>query len=297
MTEPKLDIYQIITDRMIERIQTEQKLPWKIPWRMSSSGQPRNLITKKPYRGINVWILSNPLYSSPYWLTYKQAKQLKGTVRKGEKGTPVVYWHWFEKKNAKDSDKSERIPMLRYYTVFNVEQCDDINYPKPEAAPANELGSLDDAEQIINNMPKKPQITFAEARAYYSPSLDKVNMPKKETFDSLPEFYSVFFHELVHATGHESRCARMKSLNDWNRFGSDPYAKEELVAEMGAAFLCGVVGISPDVEDNNLAYLQSWIAQLKNDKKLLVQAAGQAQKAVDFILGKVAEPEVSENDE
>lgn len=297
MADKKPDIYQVITDRMIERIKSEKKLPWKMPWKMygTDKGQPRNLITKKPYRGINVWILSNPFYSSPYWLTYKQAQQLKGTVKKGEKGTPVVYWHWFEKK-AVEGKKGEHIPLLRHYTVFNVDQCENIDYPKPEAAPVNELGSLEEAERIINNMPNKPLITFTEARAYYSPSLDKVNMPKKETFVALPEFYSTFFHELVHSTGHETRCGRMKTLNDWNKFGSDPYAKEELVAEMGAAFLCGVVGISPDVEDSNVAYIQGWIEQLKDDKKLLVQAAAQAQKAADFILGTVEEP-VSEDDE
>jgi antirestriction protein ArdC len=291
MADKKLDIYQIITDRMIDRILTESKLPWTMPWKSygSDGGYPRSLISKKPYRGINVWLLSNSIYSAPYWLTYKQAAQLKGTVRKGEKGTPVVYWHWFEKKGALGQE--ERIPVLKYYTVFNVEQCDGVEYPKPEQVPVNDGGSIEAAERILNNMPNKPEITFNEARAYYSPANDRVNMPKKESFRSIPEFYSIFFHELTHSTGHSSRCGRMKTLNDWNRFGSDPYAKEELVAEMGASFLCGVAGIQAEVEDTSVAYLQGWVEKLKNDKKLLVQASAQAQKAADFILGNKAESE------
>lgn len=281
----KTDIYEIITERIISRIETEGALPWQQPWKnyQGVSGQPRNFVTKKPYRGCNVWILTAANYRSPYWLTFKQAQSLGGNVKKGEKGVPVIYWQWIEKK---DSDK-ERIPFLKYFTVFNVEQCEGFEIPKLDETPVNTDAGFDAAEGIIENMKNRPTIRFNAHSAYYSPAEDLVAVPAKEDFKSTAEFYNTTFHELIHSTGHSSRCARMKTLQDWNRYGSDPYAKEELVAEMGASFLCGVAGIESKVEDNSVAYLQGWISRLKGDKKLLIQASAQAQRAADYVLGTI----------
>lgn len=291
MAHSKVDIYEIITQRMIQRIETEGILPWKQPWKnyLSENGQPQNLVSRKAYRGANVWILSAMGYASPFWVTFQQAQKLGGSVKKGEKGTPVVYWFWFEKDKESQTKKKDRVPVLRYYTVFNVEQCEGITIPSLAEKPANDPGSIETCEQILAAMPNKPRITYNEARAYYSPVNDAVNLPKKESFNALPEFYATFFHELIHATGHSNRCARFKTLEEWNRFGSDPYAKEELVAEMGATFLCGIAGIQAQTEDNSVAYIKGWISRFKEDKKLLVHAAGQAQKGADFILGTTFE--------
>jgi antirestriction protein ArdC len=281
----RADIYQIITDRIISRIETEGQLPWQQPWANYNgiSGQPQNFITKKPYRGCNVWILSACKFNSPYWLTFKQAQSLGGTVKKGEKGIPVVYWQWIEKK-SKDSE-GDRIPLLKYFTVFNIDQCEGFEKPELDQKEPNQVAGFERAEEIVQQMPNRPELRLDASSAYYSPASDIVHVPSKESFTSVAEFYNTTFHELIHATGHSTRCARMKTLQDWHRYGSDPYAKEELVAEMGASFLCGVSGISPKVEDNSLAYLQGWISRIRGDKKLLIQASAQAQKAADFILG------------
>lgn len=278
----KADVYQVITDRIISRIETEGRLPWSQPWRnyLSHTGQPQNLVSKKPYRGINVWVLSAQGFASPFWLSFRQARQLGGTVRKGQKGTPVVFWLWTE--NA----AGEEFAVPRYSTVFNAEQCDGLGGHLPalvESQP-NTTGSTGECDRIVADMPTAPAITHNEA-AYYSPAQDRVNVPRKESFQDLPRYYATTFHELAHSTGHPSRLDRSQGGTAWGKFGSDPYAKEELVAEMTAAFLCGVANIQPDVEDQSVAYLQGWVSRLKGDSKLLVQAAAQAQRAADFILG------------
>lgn len=293
--EKKQNIYEIITERIIHRIETEGRLPWSKPWKnyLSTTGSPQNIVTKKPYRGINTWVLSSMGYKSPFWLTYKQALAIGGNVKKGEKGSPVVYWLWVDKtKNGKpvvsSTGRIESIPCPKYYTVFNLEQCENIEIPSLsnlEEKPVNDLGSLEACEAILQAMPQKPEITFNESQAYYSPSKDLVNMPRKDSFKDLPSFYATFFHELTHSTGHESRCARKIGNETWGSFGSEPYAKEELVAEMGSAYLCAHANIEADIEDQSVAYLQGWISRLRKDPKLLIQAGAQAQKACDFILG------------
>jgi antirestriction protein ArdC len=184
--------------------------------------------------------------------------------------------------------------MLRYYTVFNVSQCDGLDESKiPVLAKRyNEIEALEQCETVIEHMPKRPVITYHEQRAYYSPSSDYVNMPRKESFDGSAEYYSTLFHELTHSTGHETRVNRKGvsgSDGSWSAFGSTPYAKEELVAEMGASFLCGICEIENKTIDNSAAYIKSWLHKLKDDKKMVIIAAAQAQKAVDFILGKKLE--------
>ena len=285
-----MDVYEIITDRIIEKLEAGT-IPWHKPW-SGGDGIPKNLITKKEYRGINVFMLGVSGWGSSYWLSYKQAQELGGCVKKGEKGTPVVFWKWLTSKKEDESDE-KNFPMLRYYTVFNVEQTEGIDEKKiPSLAiKYNKIERLEQCEAITANMPKKPMLTFNEQRAYYSPTLDYVNMPKRKTFTSSEEYYSTLFHELTHSTGHASRVNR-KGIDcpdgSWSSFGSVPYAKEELVAEMGASFLCGICQVENKTIDNSAAYIKSWLRKLKDDKKMVIMAAAQAQKAVDFILGKPA---------
>jgi len=276
----KIDVYQIVTDRIIGMLESGV-VPWHKPW-ATSDAPPTNLVSKKPYRGLNVWLLGCAGYASPYWVSYKQATELGGQVRKGEKSSLVVFWTQFETEDKVTKEK-KKIPMLRYYNVFNVQQCDGIDYPKPEEAKRIDFNPIEEAEKLVVNMQKKPVITHNEQQAYYSRAEDKVNMPIKESFDKVENYYSVLFHELTHATGHESRLGRLQ--NSTSGFGSTSYAKEELVAEMGASYLCATAGIVDRTIDNSSAYIASWLKKLKDDKKLVVSAAGQAQKAVDFILG------------
>jgi len=181
------------------------------------------------------------------------------------------------------ADDAQKIPMLRYYHVFNVAQCDGIeNLPEP-AIETTPISPPNKPEEIALFMPRRPEIKCGMRRAYYSPSADIVGMPDKTHFASEAAYHATLFHELTHATGHPTRLNR-PTVTETAGFGSDPYSKEELIAEMGAAFLCGQAGIESTLE-NSVAYLAGWLEQLRNDKTLIIQAAAQAQKAADFILG------------
>lgn len=287
-------VYQVITDRVMDLLK-QGVVPWQKPW-SSAEAMPRNLISRKPYRGVNVFLLHALGYESPFWVTFKQAQSLGGNVRKGEKACPVVFWKWLD---VESDGEQERIPLLRYYSVFNVAQCDGITAPVIEGT-KREHSPIESAEQIVAAMPKKPVIQHGGSRACYSPSLDRVAMPQAETFATSQDYYCTLFHELTHATGHETRLNRKGvsgSEGEWSAFGSTPYAREELVAEMGAAFLCGHAGIVERTIENSAAYVASWLERLKDDVRLVVTAAAQAQKAADFILdvkhGETSESEVA----
>ena len=278
-------VYQVITDRITALLE-KGVVPWQKSWN-SDEQAPQNLISRKPYRGVNAFLLGAMQYSSPFWLTYKQAQGLGGYVKKGEKSCPIVFWTWLEMEHQKTGEK-KRIPMLRFYSVFNVAQCEGITVPALPPV-ARDHSRVEAAESIIAAMPKRPEIKQGLAKAFYSPSGDFVGMPALAEFKTAEDYYSVLFHELTHSTGHQSRLNRKGvsgSEGNWSAFGSTPYAKEELVAEMGAAFLCGEVGISERTIDNSAAYVASWLQRLKDDAKLVVQAAAQAQKAADWVLGK-----------
>ena len=271
-------VYEQITDRIISMLE-KGTVPWQKPWKVAT-GLPRNLISKKPYRGINIFLLHAMSYESPYWVTFRQAQELGGTVRKGEKACPVVFWKQLEVEDKKTGEV-EKIPLLRFFYVFNVSQCDGLkNIPAPVESPATVSTT---AEEIVAMMPKRPEIKHGLAKAFYSPGADIVAMPDRARFETEAGYFATLFHDLTHATGAKSRLNR-PTLTESAGFGSNPYCKEELIAEMGAAFLCGQAGIENTME-NSAAYLQNWLEQLQNDKKLIVQAAAQAQKATDFILG------------
>jgi antirestriction protein ArdC len=283
----KADAFQVITDRIIGLLETGT-VPWQKPWK-GGAGMPKNLISKKEYRGINTFLLHAMMYENPYWLTFNQAKQLGGHVKQGEKACPIVFWKFLEADDAESPTGKKRIPLLRYYSVFNLAQCEGIPVDKLPVIDGGkrEHTPIAAAEQIVAAMPKRPAIESKWQRAFYSPKQDFVGMPAPETFRSAEDYYSVLFHELTHATGHESRLNRKGvsgSNGEWSPFGSQSYSQEELVAEMGAAFLCGQVGIVERTIDNSAAYISSWLQRLKDDRKLVIYAAAQAQKAADFIL-------------
>jgi antirestriction protein ArdC len=283
----KNQTYDRITDRIIALLE-QGSVPWHRPWK-ARTGLPRNAITKKPYRGINVFLLIAMMYESPLWLTFRQVSRLGGSVRKGEKACPVVFWKQlaFEDK-ASGEEKKKRL--LRFYHVFNVAQCDGLKIStEPVQASVN---GIIKPEEIVAHMPHPPLLKHGMTHAYYSPREDCVGLPPRERFERSEDYYSTVFHELVHSTGHEKRLKRT-TLTESAGYGSNPYCKEELIAEMGAAFLCGLAEIGERTIDNSAAYLKGWLEQLRNDKTLIVQAATQAQKAADFILGKSEPTEVT----
>jgi antirestriction protein ArdC len=296
-TTAKPNVYQIVTDRILASLKSGV-IPWEKPWTAPTypGGRlPRNFKTGREYRGINVFLLWSSPYSSPFWLTFKQAQDLKGNVRKGEKGTQIVFYKQLATRTAKDqkpsdaadSEKAERAPfVLTYHTVFNVEQCENLQIPAQEpVTPQDEVETDQTCEAIVNAWESRPTLhlnSSTEHRAYYRPGTDAVHMPARSRFVDAPHYYSTLFHELVHSTGHETRLARTFG----ERFGDDLYSKEELVAETGAAFLCAIAGIGNDRTDRNTtAYIQNWISRLEQDNRLIVTAAAAAQKAVDLITG------------
>jgi antirestriction protein ArdC len=283
----KNQTYDRITDRITTLLE-QGTVPWHKTWK-ARTGLPRNFVSQKPYRGINVFLLIAMSYESPLWLTFRQVSRLGGSVRKGEKACPVVFWKQttFEDK-ASGEQKKKRL--LRFYHVFNMAQCDGLkNCTAPVETPEN---GICQPEDIVTQMPQPPLVKHGMTHAFYSPREDCVGLPARERFEREDYYYSTLFHELVHATGHETRLKR-STLTESAGFGSNPYCKEELIAEMGAAFLCGQAEIAERTIDNSAAYLKGWLEQLRQDKMLIVQAAAQAQKATDFIIGRKAESEAA----
>ncbi|MGH7812580.1 MAG: ArdC family protein [Candidatus Binataceae bacterium] len=286
-----MDIYAIITEKIINLLE-QGIVPWRRPW--TSAGLPRNLVSKKPYRGINNFLLSASKYVSPFWLTYRQANELGSHVRKGEESTMVVFWKVENVKheggdadNEETEEKGRRRFLLRYYRVFNVEQCElpQTVLDKLPKIETHEHDPIDAAEKIVAAMPKRPEIEHAGSKAYYSAHADQITMPPRELFTSAEEYYATLFHEMTHSTGHQSRLARQTIL-EMAPFGSGTYSKEELCAEMGAAYLCAEAGISTAVIGNQAAYVAGWLGKLRDDRKLLIYAAAQAQRAADFVLNR-----------
>lgn len=293
-------VYQIITDLIIEELK-KGVIPWRKPWKAGE--WPKNFKTKKRYRGINVPILASKNYISPYWLTFKQVNELGGRIKKGEKGTVIVFWRLLEVKGDEEDspevvaeEEKRFIPLLRYYRVWNLEQTEGIEYEKEHKA-KKEIEILDEAERIISDMPDKPIIKFGGKKAFYTPSTDTVQIPEREYFHSVTGFYGTIFHELGHSTGHQKRLNR-PGISNFDYFGSHQYSKEELVAEMTAAFLLGHLGFWEDPEiKNSAAYIDGWLEKLEKDPRFVVQAAAQAQKAVDYILNVKTEDEAEDDEE
>ena len=276
-------VYEIVTEQIVEQLENGVA-PWRKPWRTEL---PVNLVSGKAYRGLNVFLLGCQGYGSRYWLTFNQAAKLGGHVRKGERSSLVTFWHIGEEKIIRDSDGNQRKSkpfLLRFYHVFNVEQTEGIADKLGLTGASPRVPDLEQCEAIVSGMPNPPK-REQDCRAWYRPSTDTVGMPARGLFNSPEEYYSTLFHELTHSTGHASRVGR-EGIEQLNTFGSESYSREELIAEMGAAMLCGMTGIEQATIQNSAAYLKTWIERLKSDSRLLVTAASAAQKASDYILGK-----------
>ena len=288
MTEIK-DVYSRITNRIVADLEQGVR-PWMKPW---STGQAAGRISRPlrhngiPYQGINVVMLWSAAtekgYASPLWLTFKQALEQGGAVRKGEKGELVVYANRLTRTETDDKgEESQReIPFLKGYTVFNAEQCDGLpaRFSATAAPPAQPPSArLAAAERFFSHT--GADIREGGLRAYYSPQTDHIQLPPFVTFRDAESHAATTAHELTHWTKHDSRLARDFGRK---RFGDEGYATEELVAELGAAFLAADIGITPEVREDHAAYIASWLTALKDDKRLIFSAAAHAQRAVDFL--------------
>lgn len=279
------DIYELITARFIEQLK-KGTVPWQKPWM-----GVQNIVSKKPYRGINALILGGSEFQSPYWLTFKQAHDLGGKVKKGEKATPVIYYKLFEKRDDHgnlvlgSNGRPIRIPFIRWSNAFNLDQTEGIAPPaQTQPVVQNPLHPLEKAAKIVEEAKICP-IYHTGFAAVYSPGEDVIRMPAQKTFRSPESYYQTLFHEMTHSTGHASRLDR-EGVTLPIKFGSERYSKEELIAELGASFLSNEAGILNQVQfDNSAAYLGSWIEKFQNDPKMIFTASSQAQRSTDFILG------------
>ena len=274
-------VYEIVTEQVIEQLESGVA-PWRKPWRTE---MPCNLLSQKPYRGLNVFLLASQGYASRHWLTFNQANKLGGKIKQGEHSSLVTFWQIGEERENTEGKKTRPF-LLRYYRVFNLCQTEGIAEKLGLRESPLPVASIEQCEAIVAAMPNAPRTEKSNA-AWYRPSTDTVGMPARGLFSSSEEYYSTLFHELTHSTGHASRIGR-EGIEILNTFGSESYSKEELVAEMGAAMLCGVTGIAPATLQNSAAYLKTWIERLKSDSRLLVSAASAAQKAADYIRGESA---------
>lgn len=283
------DVYSRITNSIITQLENGVK-PWYQPWKNGAGNVTRPLRANGvPYQGINVLMLWSEAmargYAAPIWMTFKQALELKAHVRKGERGNLVVFASTLNRSDidAETGEQEERaIPFMKGYTVFNVEQIDGLPahyYAKPETPqPAAQRIAHADVFTAATGA----DIRHGGNRAFYSPAYDRVQMPPFESFPEALDYYATLIHELTHWTRHEKRLNRDFGQK---RFGDEHYAMEELVAELGAAFLCADLGLAPDAREDHAAYIASWLKVLKDDKRAIFTAAAHAQRAADFLHG------------
>jgi antirestriction protein ArdC len=285
------DVYAKVTDAIVASLEAGTK-PWQKSWKAGTApvGFARPIRSNgQPYQGVNVLLLWSAAaaagYVNPQWMTYKQAQELGGNVRKGEKASLVVYANRIEKstKNEAGEDEAGSFFMMRGYSVFNVEQIDGLPARFATVAPAPITPAAQVATRArVDAFIRATQATIRHGgdRAFYSPAHDLVQMPQPTAFVDGDAYYATLAHELTHWTSHADRCARTLG----KRFGDEAYAVEELVAELGAAFLCASLGIGDAPREDHASYLASWLRILKADKKAIFTAASAAQKAADYLL-------------
>ncbi|MDR4470897.1 MAG: zincin-like metallopeptidase domain-containing protein [Nitrospira sp.] len=283
------DVYTRVTDRIMADLEQGVR-PWVKPW---SAEHSAGKITRPlrhngtPYSGINILMLWSAAiaggFAAPIWMTFKQALELNAHVRKGEKGSLVVYANSITRKETDDATGEEtdrEIHFMKGYTVFNVEQIDGLPahyYAKPEPR-FSPIQRIEHAEGFFRNT--KADIRHGGTRAYYAQEPDYIRMPPFEAFDSAESYYATLAHECTHFTKHPSRLARDFGRKTW---GDEGYAEEELVAELGAAFLCADLELSLTPREDHAAYVAHWLTVLKNDKRAIFRAAAHAQRAADFL--------------
>ena len=277
-----MNVYKIVTDKIISQLE-KGNIPWKKPWSNTLTNLAFNRVTKKPYSLINQLML---LHSGEY-ASLKQWSSIGGRIKKGEKSEMVVFWKMnvIEEKNSDGTTYEKTIPVLKYYNVFHISQVEGVEPLKIE----NVNEKIQKAEEIILEYIEAEQevsenfgIEFGGNKACYIPSKDVIQMPIIENFINNEEYYSTLFHEIIHSTGHEIRLNRPLDGYYENASG---YAKEELIAEIGAMMLCETVGINnKSTTNNNIAYIMSWKKKLEDDPKLIISAAGKAEKALEYII-------------
>lgn len=281
MSAEKFNIYEAITNRIIEQLEGGI-IPWHKPWNGVASGA-YNRVSKKPYSLLNQMLLKH----DGEYATYKQWSDLGGNVRKGEKSEIVVFWKILNVEEVKDGKTEQKsIPLLKYINVFHVSQVDGV---EPKTTKLIEHNPIEEAEQIKNNYADRENIRIEELvtdRAFYSPVKDYIQVPCKEQYNDIMEFYSTLFHEMIHSTGHKDRLKRLDCSVKFAGFGTEDYSKEELVAEIGSAFLMNHIGIETiNTFKNSAAYIQNWLKVLRNDNRFIVSASSKAEKAMKYILG------------
>lgn len=289
MANAKQNVYDIVTNRIIDLITNSNKLVWQRSWQGNLA--PMNYVSKKPYRGFNRMLCSH-LFDNPYFMTFNQIRKAGGKIIKGQKSVPIIYWNWLYldangKKVKDEKDAVKKLPFLRYFNVFNATQIEGIDFVYPKIEKVSEKKRIEKCEAVVKNLQDNKGLKIdneGKGRAFYRPSSDSVHLPLFKTFKSSEAYYSVMFHELVHWTGHSKRLNRELDTKLCS-FGDTDYSKEELVAEMGASFICEELQIANEQTNiNSAAYLKGWLGALKSDTKMLVQAGAKAQKAVDYIL-------------
>jgi antirestriction protein ArdC len=293
--------YEAITKVIIEALK-RGVVPWQKPWNApKGNALPHNAATGHRYKGLNVFNLwavgALGGYSTQAWVTYKQATQLGGYVRKGESATLVQFWKFEKKRTGEIDEDGEEILkprfLIKFPRVFNVDQCEGLKLPKRELVSAEideDYDAVQAAEHIIESYTGREHqgpafTTNGGDRAFYSPDKDSIHVPKASQYEGADEYYSTVFHELVHSTGHRSRLKRLDDDAGPSHFGSEKYSKEELVAEFGNAFLSAEVGIDSTI-DNSASYINGWLKAIQGDYTLALFAAGKAQKAADHVLSK-----------
>lgn len=280
-------VYQIVTDQIVKSIEANNVLPWAKPWKVT--GTSTKSYTNHEYRGINVFLALISGRPGP-WITLNQTRKVGGRIKDGEfQNSQIVTFYTTWEKDKPGSDKKDRIPIFRFYKVWSLEQTENVPIPawlaKERAKDASDpIPPIEGAEALFEAYQGKPEVTYGGDRACYRPLDDKISMPIRDSFKGPEEFYSTLFHEAIHSTGHASRLGRLSGESP-APFGSCDYSKEELVAEVGAAMLCAVVGIENKTIDNSIAYVKNWLSRLQDDPKLIIQAASAAQKACDLIRG------------
>lgn len=292
----KNTVAEIITSKITDALSKGELPPWKQTWKCFGH---RNLVSRKAYKGINPFLLDMRGFRSPFWVTWNQAANLGGKIKVGEEKnyTIVVFFTMklYKKEQSDGTSKEKKFPMLRYYRLYNLDQTEGLEKHVP-ADTKREHQPIAEAEAIVKGYQTPPSISHGGDRAYYMPSRDSVQMPVPENFETDENYYSVLFHELGHSTGHFSRLAR----KDFSEFfvSHEQYAKEELIAEMTAAFLSAECGFTTERNvENSAAYIKGWLKALSNDPTMVVSAASAAQKAADHILGREKDEEAEEDKE
>ena len=286
-TQPRTDVYTRVTHKIIADLEQGVR-PWQKPWNAEhAAGRITRPLRHNgtPYRGVNVLLLWSDAmdkgFNAPFWMTFKQAQELGANVRKGEHGSLVVYADRYTKTETDEQgQESEReIPFMKGYTVFNVEQIDGLpaHYTAKAAEPPAPMARIEHAEAFFTAT--GATVRHGGNRAFYASSQDFVQMPPRESFRDAEAYSATLAHELTHWTSHPSRLARELG----KRFGDNAYAAEELIAEMGSAFLCADLGITPEVREDHAAYLAHWLEVLKADSRAIFTAASQAQRAADYL--------------